>query len=552
MSMKRSFAAASYFVLAFTSVLSAELIGVGEVLRFPVIVFDGRGTSSYNAVTDVFLVDADPIAVKFAPEEEPRPVGPTGQPLNEEVSIRLTVNDEGLLSGGVPGDDLVVIGEVDADGDGTVDYAGVLLTGEITDFGFDTIGDGGLRGGKRFSVPARLFDFKFSLTGGSMAPLFTDGFIGVVLTSEDSTFDSDFSVDFDGRAKGNIGFVALRCDDPGEECDDGLFCNGTESCVNGVCQPGESPCDDEIPCTIDSCDEGTDTCDHVCLTPAITCPTELTFECDAIGPFGDPVIDDDCSVNPTFTCTEMSQPGKLPQEEMITRTCTVTNDCGNSDSCVQQINIVDTTPPTATCPPDLTFECDDIGDFGGPTDISDNCAESTNITVETETIIGDCTAGGRGISPPPIETRINTYKVSDGAATSRTGNTGNTVTCVQRVDIIDTTPPVLLSCPLGIEACAGEPLVFELPACMDACTDCEVTCIRTDGLPLNAAPGADPFSIVCTGTDECGNDSSACEIPVGVVDCSIPAVSTWGLIILALLILVGAKIKFAQGDLHTG
>jgi hypothetical protein len=45
------------------------------------------------------------------------------------------------------------------------------------------------------------------------------------------------------------------------ECSDGLYCNGTETCVNHVCQPGTPPnCNDSNPCTVDSCDESTDSC----------------------------------------------------------------------------------------------------------------------------------------------------------------------------------------------------------------------------------------------------------------------------------------------------
>ncbi|MDO8631071.1 MAG: IPTL-CTERM sorting domain-containing protein, partial [Phycisphaerales bacterium] len=48
-------------------------------------------------------------------------------------------------------------------------------------------------------------------------------------------------------------------------CDDGLFCNGVETCNPGVgCQAGTPPnCADAIDCTIDSCDETNDKCVHV-------------------------------------------------------------------------------------------------------------------------------------------------------------------------------------------------------------------------------------------------------------------------------------------------
>ncbi|MCB9633946.1 MAG: hypothetical protein H6721_17645 [Sandaracinus sp.] len=46
-----------------------------------------------------------------------------------------------------------------------------------------------------------------------------------------------------------------------EDCDDGLFCNGAETCSAGACVDGSAiACDDDLECTIDVCDEETDRC----------------------------------------------------------------------------------------------------------------------------------------------------------------------------------------------------------------------------------------------------------------------------------------------------
>ncbi|MEM7350648.1 MAG: sialidase family protein, partial [Acidobacteriota bacterium] len=48
------------------------------------------------------------------------------------------------------------------------------------------------------------------------------------------------------------------------DCDDGAFCNGAETCNTGtgVCEAGTPPvCDDGVSCTVDSCNEATDSCD---------------------------------------------------------------------------------------------------------------------------------------------------------------------------------------------------------------------------------------------------------------------------------------------------
>ncbi len=48
-----------------------------------------------------------------------------------------------------------------------------------------------------------------------------------------------------------------------EPCDDGLWCNGEETSNGLICLPGTPPdCSDNIDCTKDSCNEETDECEH--------------------------------------------------------------------------------------------------------------------------------------------------------------------------------------------------------------------------------------------------------------------------------------------------
>ena len=48
------------------------------------------------------------------------------------------------------------------------------------------------------------------------------------------------------------------------DCNDGLYCNGMETCVDGTCQNGTSvDCSDGIGCTDDACNEANDACDNM-------------------------------------------------------------------------------------------------------------------------------------------------------------------------------------------------------------------------------------------------------------------------------------------------
>ena len=73
-----------------------------------------------------------------------------------------------------------------------------------------------------------------------------------------------------------------ECDDD-EDCDDGLFCNGHETCQNSTCMGGRPPnCDDNNEATDDSCDESIRGCRHLCLDQ------------DGDGHFSDTCDGDDC------------------------------------------------------------------------------------------------------------------------------------------------------------------------------------------------------------------------------------------------------------------
>ncbi len=58
----------------------------------------------------------------------------------------------------------------------------------------------------------------------------------------------------------------------GTSCDDGLFCNVNETCQAGVCTGGFAYyCDDLNTCTADSCNEETDSCEYSPVTDGTSC-----------------------------------------------------------------------------------------------------------------------------------------------------------------------------------------------------------------------------------------------------------------------------------------
>jgi hypothetical protein len=107
------------------------------------------------------------------------------------------------------------------------------------------------------------------------------------------------------------------------DCDDGAYCNGIEICNAGTCQAGTPPSpDDGVGCTVDSCNEATDSFDH---TP------------------DDGVCDDGAFCNGAETCDPVQdcQAGTPPDPDDGVE-CTV-------DSCDEATDSFDHTPDDGIC-----------------------------------------------------------------------------------------------------------------------------------------------------------------------------------------------------------
>ncbi len=123
--------------------------------------------------------------------------------------------------------------------------------------------------------------------------------------------------------------------------------------------------------------------------------------------------------------------GACEGEQIITRTWTLTDDCGNTTTHVQTIRVEDNTPPTFTVPADITIYKDatcgydaSVGITGDVTDEADNCDTSLDATFTDVVVAGACEG-------EQIITR--TWTLTDDC--------GNTTTHVQTIRVEDNTPP---------------------------------------------------------------------------------------------------------------
>jgi|GEM_PF-6511985 hypothetical protein len=166
---------------------SAALIGVGSYMQYPDILSDNTGSYTYDATTGLFSSTATALQITFD--------GSTFATIeNGTYSVSFYVDSAGNFAGGVGGNDLEIYGDIDVDGDGSYEYSGLLVAGEVTNFGWlDT-------------TSTDLFDFTFDFVTGIGAALEPDYAVwnykgGNVLTAESSTFAGSWIVNSSGGAK---------------------------------------------------------------------------------------------------------------------------------------------------------------------------------------------------------------------------------------------------------------------------------------------------------------------------------------------------------------
>ena len=195
---------------------------------------------------------------------------------------------------------------------------------------------------------------------------------------------------------------------------------------------------------------------------------------------------DNCTVNPVVAfVSDVSDNGNCP--ENITRTYSITDDCGNVALVTQIISIGDAVLPTASNPAPMFEQC--IGDVPAPNplvviDEADNGAIPT-VTFESES--------SNGQSCP--ETITRTYRVTDDC--------GNFILVTQTITVNDTQAPVLNAAP----AAANVQCSADVPAMVDlGWTDnCDGTGNVTGSDVSDGQSCPETITRTWTYTDACGN-----------------------------------------------
>ena len=257
------------------------------------------------------------------------------------------------------------------------------------------------------------------------------------------------------------------------------------------------------------------------IDPTIDCPDDVSVQCpdDVPPPVTDPDefdalpgadLNDNCTMLRDLVITHVSDVpdgGSCPR--IITRTYRVTDECGNTDECTQEITVDDTIAPTITCPNDISVQCpegvpavvtdpDEFDALPGA-GLSDNCTLLRDLVV---THVGD---ESDGLTCP--ETITRTYRVTDEC--------GNTAECTQTITVDDTIRPSItcpnyewVQCREDVPPPVTDPTEFVgLPGASlnDNCTSLANLVITHVGDDSDGLTCPETITRTYRVTDECGN-----------------------------------------------
>ena len=265
------------------------------------------------------------------------------------------------------------------------------------------------------------------------------------------------------------------------------------------------------------------------LAPTFTAPSDITLYLDNVcqvdtttSVTGIPTgIADACGSNFTVNYSDDLTQLSLgcSNTGTLIRTWMVSDECGNINTEIQNITLLDTIAPTFTLPADTTLFTDNMCSvdtmtmsIGTPTNISDACSGTFTIDYNDDfSGLSGCNNTG---------TLLRTWTVSDEC--------GNITTGIQSIGITDTLAPVFVlpvdtvlylnsTCLVDTTTSStGEP-----SGAVDACSASVITSYTDDLSNLNNCNSTGNLLRVWTVSDQCGNIATGVQI-IAILDTLAP------------------------------
>ncbi len=237
----------------------------------------------------------------------------------------------------------------------------------------------------------------------------------------------------------------------------------------------------------------------------VSIPPAETIDCgqNAGQPAAYPMVSDNCNGTIDLDWELVGTNGACTGG--VIRVWTATDQCGNTSTASQMINLNDSEPPFFTfVPADVSINCDETAQFGTP-EADDDCGSVTIDVTNEETIDGTC---------PDEYTVIRTWTATDACGNTATASQSINVVSINNLSFEYVPQDTTISCETPPGLAFGDPIVggtcsdmvdlsFDEFSALDDCTQ---------GLSITR---------VWTALDACGNSVQAQQV-VNIIDNTPP------------------------------
>lgn len=254
------------------------------------------------------------------------------------------------------------------------------------------------------------------------------------------------------------------------------------------------------------------------VVPAIACPPNTTITANAncsgvTGAYTPVSVSDNCTANPTVTQSPVASTA-LTINALQVVTLTANDGNGNTNFCTFEVVLKDLTPPSITCPTNVTLAADG------------NCSGIVG-TYSAVTVSDNCNANPTVIQSPVASTVLSGHNDLETVVLTADDGNGNTTSCSLTVTLKDITKPVVI-CPANTTIaangnCSGVVGSYAPLTLSDNCTAIPaVTQSPVASTPLIGHN--DVETITLTANDGNGNIQS-CSLTVTLKDVTKPVIT---------------------------
>lgn len=257
-------------------------------------------------------------------------------------------------------------------------------------------------------------------------------------------------------------------------------------------------------------------------SPNITCPANQTQPTNSACNInlddytGVAVVLDNCSSIPNVLVNQSPAIGSVQTGlgSFVQVTLTASDESGNLNTCIFEVELIDTTSPEAFCPTNITVDANAnceyvLTDFTSAMAATDNCTGSGNFVFTQQTAIGSIFSVGNH----------EVFMIAEDES-------GNTGTCSFFVEVVDVTNPTIIDCApdqtVLLEAnCEG--LLGDYTVLVNAVDGCSAGNLIFSQSPAPGTVVTTDLSVTITVSD-LNTNTTQCVFTVNVEDQEAPSI----------------------------